>query len=386
MIMRSFASRVGVLVIAGLGALGCGLFAAARVEAVKTVVEQPGLVSVYLSVERDGKPIDYLHEKNFELFENGVALGKDVGMRLLPRDRHADGHTVLLLDLSGAPDAELLRRIAKGAGHFVEKVTTTQSVTLAVFDGSPKIKRVASYPRVAERQERPIPDLGEFAGRDPSRDLNGSILASLSLLDQELSHSTKAVKVGTLVVLARGPDLAGRKTDTDLYQALRESPIDRYLVAPEGVDIPTGDALGADGLVTFKSSSDVAMRLADVGMAVRRSWGKYYFLAYCSPARAGERTLTIRLQFRDEKGRAVSVDSETTFSSNGFSSGCAVPNVTPAPAGTIAAVAPAPTPTPSPATEPPKTKKPAKKPPAGESPAKPAKNEEIVAPRSDKYD
>ncbi len=383
--MRRFASTSGLLLSLTLALSGCGFFAGARVEAVKTVVEQPGLVSVYLSVERDGKPIDYLHEKNFELFENGVELGKEVGMRLLPRDRHADGHTVLLLDVSGAPDAELLRRMTKGATHFIEKVTTTQSVTLAVFDGSAKIKRIASYPRVAERQEPVVPNLAEFAGRDPSRDLNGSVLASLGLLEKELAHSTKSVKVGTLVVLARGPDLAGRKTDTELYQALNSSPMDRFLLVPEGVEIPTRDALASDGVVTFKNAEDIALRMSDVGMSVRRAWGKYYFLAYCSPARAGERTLTIRLNFQDEQGQRVSVDGETTFSSNGFSSGCAVPSVA-APPVAIAAAEAAPPPPAASAAEPAKPKKPAKKPASNDTPAKPAKNDEIVAPRSDKYD
>jgi hypothetical protein len=359
---------------------------------VKTLAEQPGLVSVYLSVEKSGVAVDYLNEGNFTIYENDVALGKEVGLRLLSRDQYVDGHTILLLDVSGAPEAEYLKRLTRGASHFVEKVSTTQGVTVAIFDGSPKIKRIGAFPRVPTPTERPVPDLAQFASADPSRDLNGSLIAAVKVISEELSHSAKPVKVGTLVVLSRGADLAGRKSDDDVQAALTGGRLDRFLLVPDAVDFSTKGLLSSNGAVTYKSLDELPIRLSELGMKVRKSWGKYYFVAYCSPARAGSRTLKIELKFDDTDGDPVVSSVETNFTADGFSGGCAVPRSKAAEEPLVATVQPSEAATAVPIANdqppPPKKPRPVKKlsePPAPTA-TPPAPDEKVVAPKSGKYD
>jgi hypothetical protein len=57
---------------------------------------------------------------------------------------------------------------------------------------------------------------------DRSRNLNGALVAALELLDARLSAQNKPVRLGTVVVLARGADLAARLTEDELHQALEE--------------------------------------------------------------------------------------------------------------------------------------------------------------------
>ena len=124
---------------------GCGLFGGVRVETAYVSAQPPSDIQLYVSVEDGDQPIDYLDDGSFEIYENDVLLqSADVGLRLLPRDSKAIGHTVLLLDLSGPEDGAHLAKLRRGAEHLVEKVSVTQGVTVLAFDGAPGTRRVAS--------------------------------------------------------------------------------------------------------------------------------------------------------------------------------------------------------------------------------------------------
>ncbi len=302
---------------------GCGLFSTVRVETAQTITAPPSNVQLYLSVDQNGEPVDFLDDGNFTVYENDVRLiSADVGLRLLPRDEIAIGDTVLLLDLSGKPDAKFLKQLTRGAQHFVEKVTVTQAVTVLAFDGSAQVKRVASYPRVSEATEPELPDLGSFAGGDASRDLNGATLQALDILSTKLGKSKKRVKLGTLVVHTQGPDLAGRKTDRELFTALEASPAEHYAITPEGAEIPALGQLGEDGSFIYEAGDDLPMRLQDLGMRVRKAWGRHYHLSYCSPARAGTRQVTTVVRYSDAEGSARSGSGESEFVADDFVAGC----------------------------------------------------------------
>jgi hypothetical protein len=49
---------------------------------------------------------------------------------------------------------------------------------------------------------------------------------------------------------------------------------------------------------------------------------RYYLLSYCSPARAGQRHVRIKVLSHDDEGKDVSGSLSTEFDASGFASGC----------------------------------------------------------------
>lgn len=303
---------------------GCGGLFGVSVTPHRTIATPPSNVLVYLSVELDGKPVDHLARTNFKVYENDVLLDpREIHLRLLPRDSVADGHTVLLLDLSGDIAPDDLEMIARGATHFVEKVSTTQAVTVLAYDGATEVRVVERYPKVEVSQKRAVPDLAAFAQGDRSRNLNGAVVLAIEFLEKEMGSSTKPVQLGTLVSYARGPDLAGRETEETLSAAVAQSGYELHAIAPEEADVPSLHAIAKDGAIEYDSMEAFPLRMMDLGMQVRAAWGRYYLLSYCSPARRGTREVKLRVAFEDDEGDQKFGSGTSEFSAEGFTSGCA---------------------------------------------------------------
>src|SRR6187551_1173906 len=124
---------------------GCGT----AVNTQATVTRAPNEVNVIVTVKDGDEPVADLSEVNFEIYENDLQLDKEeIGLQLVAKDSLTAGLTVLLLDLSGAPDDATLRRFERGASHFIEKVSVTQPVLVVAFDGSPRPREVARFSKV----------------------------------------------------------------------------------------------------------------------------------------------------------------------------------------------------------------------------------------------
>lgn len=301
----------------------CGSLSGVSVQTAKTVTKAPGNVLIYVAVEDGDKPVDNLSASNFDVYENDLLLDRaSTHLELLPRDTAADGHTVLLLDLSGNITDKDVTRITRGAEHFVEKVSTTQAVSVLVFDGSPDTRLVARFPRVETAEKRPLPDLTPFVTGDDSRNLNGGLIEAMAVLEEELSASVKPVQLGTLVTLVRGPDLAGRKTDDDVYRAIDHSEYQFYAIYPKDASVPTMNSIGREGKTRFDTVDTLPMTLQEAGMKVRKAWGRNYLVSYCSPARGGERDVRISVHFTSDQGDARRGKARTSFNSDGFEAGC----------------------------------------------------------------
>src|SRR5690606_24040027 len=147
-----------VLVVCALFVGGCNMqIFGTEVSSPKTDAQRPNNVTVYLTVKDEGEPVGYLNKSNFTAYENGRLLdAKEVSLRLLPRDELALGHALLLLDLAGTPSDMELTRIARGAAHFVEKVSTTQAVTVVAFDGTERAREIGRYAKVEAPTKRPL--------------------------------------------------------------------------------------------------------------------------------------------------------------------------------------------------------------------------------------
>lgn len=307
---------------------GCGTSLlgtmSADIETNKTIAKPPSDITVYVSVEDSGEPVGYLSADNFEIFENDVLLNRDeIGLRMLPRNSVAAGHTVLLLDVSGAPDEKELKRINRGAAHFVEKVSTTQSVTVVAFDGSERAREVARFSRVETSTQRPLPELTAFLSKDTSRDLNSALLAAIKGLRASLEAQKGEVHYGTIVTLVRGPDLAGRTTEEVVREAISDSGYEFYSIAPEDLKFGLLGSIGKDARFTYGSIDTLPMRFQDLGMRVRSAWQSHYLISYCSPARAGVRKLKVKVTYESESGARRSASTRSKFDASGFQAGCA---------------------------------------------------------------
>lgn len=316
-------SRLLTLFFFTFSLAGCSALSGVSVKTQKTLAKSPGNVLIYISVEDGGEPIDYLSAGNFDIYENGLLLDRaGINLELLPRDAAADGHTVLLLDLSGNIDEKDLARMSRGAAQLVEKVTTTQAVTVLVFDGSPETRLVARFPQVETAEKRPLPDLTPFVSGDASRNLNGGIIDAIAVLGVELAGSAKPVQVGTLITLVRGPDLAGRKSDDDVYRAVDQSDYRFFAVHPKGTEVATLSSLGREGNVAYDTIDTLPLTLQELGMQVRKAWGRHYLVSYCSPARGGMRDVEVAVKYTNSHGDQRSGKARTGFDSTGFAAGC----------------------------------------------------------------
>ncbi len=307
---------------------GCGLFSlGADVTTAKTEAQKPNDLTVYVTVADEGEPVGYLGPSNFEIYENEVLLEREkIGLRLLPRDKIASAHTVLLLDLSGSPEEKDLARISRGAAHFVEKVSVTQPVTVVAFDGTARAREVATFSKVASVTKRPLPPLNQFLSQDDSRDLNSAVLSAIKGLNSGSKKGSAGVHFGTVATFLTGPDLAGRITDRDLQKAITESGYEFYSLAPQGVRFNTLHQIGQDKRFEYSSMDTLPMRFADFGMRVRDSWKSHYLVSYCSPARAGVRKLKVRVKFESNQGKTRTGSSKSEFDASGFEGGCQAKN------------------------------------------------------------
>ncbi|HEY6079506.1 MAG TPA: hypothetical protein VIW29_11915 [Polyangiaceae bacterium] len=304
-----------------LAATGCGLFQNLNVEPIATGAHRPSNVAAYIAVTDDDAPLDELVTANFRIYENDQLVSTEQsGLTLLDRSVAAAHHAILLLDMSQATRPEARTLGAKAAAGFVDKLSPLESVSVFAFDGSEDLVPIANVAKGA-----PTPSMAAletFTPRDASRNLNGAIMAALAKLDQALAPSGKPVKIGTLVVFASGPDLAGR-VDGDLVHDKIWEGLHDVIVVGVGEKADSLSSLARRGLlVRAQAESTLAIALEEAAMMARAELEKYYLVSYCSPARAGKRRLRVEVSFTTKEGAEHTGDFEIDFDARGFEAGC----------------------------------------------------------------
>ncbi|HEX3773977.1 MAG TPA: hypothetical protein VHV51_05895, partial [Polyangiaceae bacterium] len=234
-------------------------------------------------------------------------------------------HTLLLVDVSGVEAAD--DALARAVGSFVETVQKTQSVSVFAFDGSPNLRFVADFPKSPDGASADVHALAKMGSSDVSRNLNGALTSGLKELDARLAREHRAVKVGTLVVFTRGPDLAGRVSEVDAEKAIDETQ-DNVLAL--GIAEQAGavlDRIGKSGAVHAQNADALGVGFEQAAMKTRDLYDKYYLIAYCSPARSGSRRLKIEIDYRDKQGSEKHGAFDQDFDATGFGPGCNVQSV-----------------------------------------------------------
>jgi hypothetical protein len=306
-----------IVVFVALASSGCGILGGVRVETVDASVQKPSNVALYVEVTDQGEPVTNLELKNFKVYENDELLSaKQSKKLLLPTDKFTDRHILLLVDLSGDPAGDQRELYAKAAEAFVRKLAADAPVSVKVFDGGPNLIPAGEYQRGAEKHSVPL--LVSAKGTDSSRNLNGAIVAGLKELEGR--GSGKAVKLGTLVVFSRGPDLAGRvgaDAVSDALQATKNDVIG-VVIGPDSYHL---DFLPG-GVVHAEDGDSLPIAFEEAGSRVAAAQRKYYLLAYCSAARAGQRRVRLEVSYEDAEGNEKSGDTSYELDATGFTAGC----------------------------------------------------------------
>ena len=314
---------------------GCSLFGRVAVEPVGTSFQRPSNVAAYVSVSDGDQPVTDLLPENFKVYENSQQLSSDeTRQTLLTKELVATHQVLLLVDVSGKNDADSADALARAVASFVDTVRRAQPVSVFAFDGGASLHYIADFSKAPDGASADLKALAKFEVGDTSRNLNGAVVSGLKELDNRLSAAHKSIKVGTLVVFTRGPDLAGRVSSVDLAHAIDDTHDE---VVALGIADQAGHALadiGKSAVVHAASADALGTAFEEAATKVRDLYGKYYLIAYCSPARSGTRYLKLEVSYRNVKGDEKHGSFSEEFSANGFGPGCnpqALPRFAPKP-------------------------------------------------------
>lgn len=357
--------------IAPIGALvlsGCSLFGGLDVEAVATSYQKPSNVALYLQVT-DDQPVPPLTVKNFRVFEGGQLVPAAQSQQLLlDRSMAAEHQTLLLLDLSGASDPVARNEIARGAARFVRVASVNQTVHVYGFDGREELVELGSFAKGSGAPDS-IEEVVAFEAEDNSSNLYGAVIEAVHTLGGHLVGVRKPIRIGTVVVLLKSGDQAGRANLDEMIAAIEVS---GYYTVAVGVGENLGetrlDDVGHDDTISVPAITSVGEALAQAGAKADAHYGSHYLLSYCSPARSGMRDLEVEIAIPDAEGGERTTSTSTTFDSTGFSSGCD-PNAPPSFVTMTSPVAVEPI---EPAPEEPADEETAPPPPAAPKPSPPA--------------
>lgn len=319
----------------GSVSIGCQLFGGVRVEPVASSVQKPSNVAVYLSVREGDQAIYGLSEDAFTVHENGQALDpRQIGLSLLDRDVAVVHHAVVLVDLSGriADDTEepgALRLMANQLAPFIERLRDKFSVSLYGFDGSDQLTPLGGFAKILdEKSSSPVTpeelsSISSFVQKDSSSNLHGAVVTALSRLDEELALRPKPVGIGTLVIVARGPDLAARTKENALHAALDDTPHQVFAVTVgKADDTRLAETLGPAGYSQSSRFEKLEGSLSDVAAMLERDHSRYYLVSYCSPSRSGERAVLLEVKKTLGDGSELVGSTDLDFNATGFTSGC----------------------------------------------------------------
>lgn len=342
-----------MFIVSLLGALvGCG-GGGLRVTNVGTDLVKPAVVQLLFAVEDEDKheAVLGLGPESFQVYEDSVLVSSAESFKIVNPDLTGAQSALLLLDwsgsVSGTPEAAAM---VDAATAFVSRVRP-QKVAVYAFDGSPDLHPVVLFGATEQQAKSGLDALKDWKGRDESSNLNGATVAALKVLR---GTTGDLISGGTLVIVSRQPDRAGRVTQNDLDETLRKpenSRIRRFSMTLTSVGTKgagaersessegggffegggfrsRGAASGsaAQAVSTTVTTADLHTKLDELGGRIAAFGKGYYVLALCSAARAGQHEVKIDVtrKLKGEKGKDITQSGtlKHTFSADGFGPGC----------------------------------------------------------------
>jgi hypothetical protein len=306
---------------------GCSAFSSSvKVEPIALKATPPGRVVALVSVSDDGAAPESLGLENFEVREDDVALdSRSIALKVQSLGAVRGHEAVVLVDGSRAfTDAERAP-LASGLAQLIDRLRFHQSVTLVAYDGSTELRQIARYPQNAMAAplgaDPGIEKLLAYKPRDTSSSLYTAIVSGRKMLDARLSKTYPVAPLGSLIVVARGPDLAGRADEVAARSALEGQRSFLLKVGTWSKDTSL-DWVGDDGTRSAASLGTLGTPVDELARQVDDVFLRGYLVSYCSPARGGKRTVEVVVKLTDESGKERKGGIESEFDATGFTASC----------------------------------------------------------------
>jgi hypothetical protein len=307
-------------------AVGKSLSPDVAVGALSVTAKPPGRVQAVLSVTDGGKAPDELGPENFEVREGDVPLSSEqVGLQVQSLGSMTGHEAVVLVDGSRAfTDAER-GPLAGALTQLIDRLRFHQSVTLLAFDGSPELRSIARYRQSAMaaplKNDPGITRLLSYRPRDQSSSLYSALIQGRKALDERLPKASAVEPVGSLIVVARGPDQAGRADETEARAALHGRRSFLLKVGTWSKDTSL-DWVGGEGTRAAASLGTLGTPVDELARQVDEVFLRDYVVTYCSPARFGKRQLRVVVKLPDESGKERTAQATSEFDATGFNASC----------------------------------------------------------------
>ncbi|MCB9592324.1 MAG: VWA domain-containing protein [Sandaracinaceae bacterium] len=284
--------RIAWVLLVLLG--GCG---GLRLSMVDSAYRTPSNVAVYFTVDTaTGDPVAGLTADDFRIYEDGrIVSVAESGQTIVNPELAAEHYTLLLVDMSGSvSESDQVPLIEEAATEFTSTLEEHQRVAVYAFDGSEEIHRITPFTRSAGAANAGVGRISNFTPRDPSTNLHGAVVAAIAELDTALSRSTVPLRFGTIVVFTDGTDRAARITADEMGDAIEGSAYDFFAIGV-GDEIDEGvlSHVGREGYVMVADRTAIRAAFTEISERIVQMTQRYYLLSYCSPARAGEHSVTV---------------------------------------------------------------------------------------------
>jgi hypothetical protein len=298
-------------------AIGCGGLSVTKVGSVQA---KPSNVGIFLAVENDGQPVTGLTADDFTIYEDGLPVPKaDTRVVLHDPSGSSARYTLVLVDRSAAGVAAIPSdTLMTDVGDLVARLEKVGRVGVYAFDGDDRIHPIlpfsAARDEAAGKGDKPeardkasdywLDRLGRFAPKDPSSNLHGATILALKELKRALERDRLAIRFGSLVVLASGPDRAGRRTRDEVKRELSDDAHARTDVYALGAGPHAAEAdlrdIGRTGTHLQGPGLGLQAALDKAASAIELRSKRYYVLSYCTPSRKGARNIP-----RPRRGRSA---------------------------------------------------------------------------------
>lgn len=303
----------------GLLAFGCG--GGLKPTLIEAAHRKPSNVAVYFAVnDADGEPVADLLASDFNIYEDGKLVSRDESRQNIVNPEVAAVHyTLLLVDMSASvTESDQVGKIVEAASEFATRVEPYQKVAVYAFDGSPNLYEITPFTESEARASQGLGRLAEFKTKDPSTNLHGAIVQASAKLSHALTRAKVPLRFGTVVVFTDGTDRASRVAYQDMLDAIEASEHSMFAIGVGNeIEDTTLSRIGKDGYIRVENSAELTDAFKELGDRIVRFTRRYYLLSYCSPARAGNHTVTVEAKARGKRGELT-----YEFDADGFSPNC----------------------------------------------------------------
>lgn len=292
-----------------------------RLTRLQAAARTPSNVAVFFAVDdARGEPIADLLANDFRIYEDGRRVSLDESRQTIVNPELAASHyTLLLVDMSASVTAsDQLGAVSAAAREFMTTLEPYQHVAVYAFDGGKSLYEIVPFTQTGPQALEGLARLRSFETKDPSTNLNGAVLAALSELDRGVRRASSPLRFGTLVVFTDGTDRANRVPYQQMIDAVEASEHGVYaLGVGHEIDDSTLARIGKTGYIRVEDSSAAHNAFHEIADRLVRLTRRYYLLSYCSPARAGQHTVTIEAVAQGRRGQL-----DYPFDASGFGPRC----------------------------------------------------------------